>query len=328
MGSTPLWMWIGIGFSVIIAAVGIFFSGNTDAQDKVKKATKSIDKKKRTEDAQFDETEIQKMRETAEDFLEFDKISNGMVCFKKDPNYFTMAFGVQGINISMYSGAERASLKSGFTSILNTLKEDVQILVQSRYVDLGKNFDYYKPIIEANDRERERLIDRTKVEKSEPLRRKAAEKAEKLRQRNNYANHIIDFFKFYTKESDCIYIKIFVVLSFRYIPKSRFEKRERIMEEAFNTLSNKVKIYREQFESIKLKTYELNSVQAANIIYSSMLKNESSFMKLEDAMKNGLVDLVVETKPGSKLDKNKYDRYVDDYDYDYHDEAAASSDEE
>lgn len=328
MGGTQLWMPIVIGISIIIVIISILVSNNSDAQEKIKSAAKKAEKKRNSDEIEFDESELTKMRETAEDFLEFDSINNGMICFTKDPNYFTMAFGVHGINISMYSGAERAALKDGFMSILNTLKDDIQFLVQSRYVDLNKNFDFYKPVIDMNDRERERLLDKAKSENSEPLKAKALETAGKLKQRNIYANHIIDFFKFYTKESDCIYIKIFVVLSYRANPKSRFERREKIVEEAYNALSNKAKIFKEQFESIKLKTYELNSIQTANIIYNSMLKNESSFMKLEDAIKNGLTDIAVEPLAKTKGDKKNFDRYVDDYDFDYHDEVAVTEEDE
>ncbi len=328
MEGTPLWMPIVIGISIIVVIISILISNNSDAQDRIKGAAKRAEKKKNNEEVEFDQSELVKMRETAEDFLEFDSINKGMICFNKDPNYFTMAFGVHGINISMYSGNERASLKSGFMNILNTLKEDVQFLVQSRYVDLNKNFEFYKPIIDTNDRERERLLDRVKTEKSEPLKIKAMETADKLKQRNIYANHIIDFFKFYTKESECSYIKIFVVLNHRHNPKSRFEKREKVIEEAYDVLSNKVKIFREQFESLKLKTYELNSIQTANIMYNSILKNESSFMTLEEAIKNGLTDLVVDTQTKEKDEKKKYDRYVDDYDYDYHDEVAITGEDE
>ena len=127
MSQTPLWMWIVIILSIVVVVVSIFISNNSDTQDKIRAAAKKVEKKRKSEDSEFDESELNHMRETAEDFLEFESINKGMICFSKEPNYFTMAFGVHGINISMHSGNERAALKSGFMGILNTLKDDMQI---------------------------------------------------------------------------------------------------------------------------------------------------------------------------------------------------------
>ncbi|HCT64545.1 MAG TPA: hypothetical protein DIC60_04665 [Lachnospiraceae bacterium] len=315
-----------IGACAAIVGPAIYLSGKPEAQEKLMKMAGQKPSSGNGKAVSFDERELKNLRDTAEDFLEFDTIHKGMISFTDDPNYFTMAFGVHGINISMYSGNERMGLKNGFMSILNTLKEDTQFLVQSRYIDLSQNFNFYKPVIQASEKERNLLEEKVKVEKSEPIKRKMIEKVEKLKQRNNYADHIIDFFKFYTQQSDCIYIKIFVVVNYKHTKVGR-QKKEQIIEEAYNALTNKVKILREQFESIKLKTYSLDSVQAANMIYSSLLKNESAFAKLEDAVNNGLLDLAVETLPGEQIEDESLNKYKDDYEYPYMDEAAAANED-
>lgn len=316
---------IVLGACGAIVAPAIYLSNKPDAQEKIA----GLVGKKTVREGKavpFDENELKNLRDTAEDFLEFDSIHKGMISFKDDPNYFTMAFGVHGINISMYSGNERMILKNGFMSILNTLKEDTQFLVQSRYIDLSENFKFYKPVIQTSERERTTLEEKIKAEKSEPIKRRMQDKIEKLKQKNNYADHIIDFFNFYTQQSDCIYIKIFVVVKHKYEKIGR-QRREQVIEEAYNSIVNKAKILREQFESIKLKTYELDSIQAANIIYSSLLKNESSFAKLEEAVKNGLLDLTIETLPGEPIEGENLDKYTDDYEYPYMDQAAATKEE-
>lgn len=316
-----------VGGVAAIVGPAIYLSGKPEAQEKlIKLAGQKTSSSGNGKAVAFDERELKNLRETAEDFLEFDVIHKGMISFTNDPNYFTMAFGVHGINISMYSAAERMVLKNGFMSILNTLKEDTQFLVQSRYVDLSQNFNYYKPVIQASEKERIILEEKVKVEKSEPIKKKMLDKIDRLKQRNNYADHIIDFFKFYTQQSDCIYIKIFVVVNYKFERAGRMKKQQ-IIDEAYNALSNKVKILREQFESIKLKTYGLDSIQTGNIIYSTLLKNESAFAKLEDAVQNGLLDLAIETLPGERIEGEEFDKYKDDYDYPYMDEAAAANED-
>jgi hypothetical protein len=337
-----LGIYILLGFSIGFVVIGIYFSNHPDMMAKFgllqlfqggsggtsKTAASSTG-------TELNPQDLKRMQESAEDFLEFDKIYDGMISFAKDPRYFTMGFGVNGVNINMFNAEEKVALKNGFMSILNTLKDDTQFLVQSRYIDLSKNFEYYKPIIENNEKEKDRLIDRSKLEKSEVLKQKMIKNAEDLKQRNEYAKHIIDFFDFYVKQSECIYIKIFVFVNYRYESKTGFTlNKKKIINESFETLSTKVKILKEQFESIGLKTYSLDSKSTANVLYNSMLKNESSYQRLEDAIKNGLLDLAVINKPKEESEENSEyddgydDRYNDDYEYEWKDEAAVSGESE
>lgn len=321
-----LWMVIVLGFSIAVVVGAMIFGSRPDAEEKMQNMVKRAQPKKSSENT-FNEADLKNLRETAEDFLEFDNIDKGMISFKDDPNYYSMAFGVHGVNISMYSAQDRMALKSGFTNILNTLTDETQFLVQSRYIDLNKNFDYFKPVVDASKNEREIMLDRIKNEKSEPIKRKLIIKSERINQRVNYANHIMDFFKFYTKESDCIYIKIFVVVNHRTKGNKWINKKSKT-DEAYNAILNKAKILRDQFESIGLKTYQINSVQTANIMYSTLLKDESSYTKLEDAIENGLLDMAVETLPGQPIGNENYNKYEDNYAYPYYvDEAAAAKDD-
>lgn len=325
-------MWILIVSSLGIAVLGIVLSNNPQLLAKLgilQAMQKSNVAKKSREirSSDLSPDELKKMKQTVEEFLEFDKIYDGMISFVNDPTYFTMGFGVHGININMYNPQEKIALKNGFMGILNTLKDDTQFLVQSRYVNLSKNFEYYKPIVEANERERDILLNRIKDEKSEVLKSKFSTKAAHLKQRNAYAKHIMEFFDYYVKESECIYIKIFVFVNYRYEAKTNFFlSKNKMLDEAFNALSNKVKILKEQFESIGLKAYTLDSKSTANVIYSTMAKSESSYQTLEDALNNGLLDLVIENRNQEQVKEDK--TYSDDYEYEWREEAAISIEEE
>lgn len=327
-----IFLYLGMVVAFAFALSGIWVSNNPEMADRLLKRLR----KKKTEEEGDTLTETGKRGKekglrpdnagSTYDFLEFDKIYKGMISFKRDPDYFVMGLGIQGVNINMYTEAERLTLKNGFTSILNTLKDETQFLVQSRYVDLSENFSYFKPVIEESKREVDRLQERVKDEKSDVLKQKMAIKIANLKARNDYAQHVIDFFDYYVKESKCIKINVYMLTGYRYMPKSNFSFSEgKIAEEAFAVLSNRVKLFQEQFSAMGLKAHVLDSIEMADIVYSTLIKNESAYMKLEDALKNGLLDIAVQDISAEIKEESETQdiNYKDDYPYPHSEDISA-----
>lgn len=333
MGETLLW--IAVLICGAFAVFGFWISTNQDVAERL---LHKFRKQKHQDDEmlgdELDDGQRKKGRRNKNgvgtdvagstyNLLEFDKLHKGMITFKKDPDYFVMGLGIQGVNINMYTDVEKLSLKNGFINILNGLKDDTQFLVQSRYVDLADNFSYFRPTIEDNKKEIERLQQRVHDEKSDVLKKKIIKYISNAKAKNEYAQHIIDFFDFYIKQSKCISINIYMFTSYRYIPKNNFSfSREKIIEEAYSTLSNRVKLFQEQFNSIGLKAHSLNSVEIADVMYSSLVKNESSYMKLEDALKNGLLDIAIQDMGADSRTEIGEIKYKDKYAYPYQDDAS------
>lgn len=324
-------LYVGVVLAFAFAMFGVWVSNN---QEMAEKLLGRLKKKKSEEEEDTAETGKKDKKKglnldnagSTYDFLEFDKINKGMISFKKDPDYFVMGLGIQGVNINMYTEAERLTLKNGFTSILNTLKDETQFLVQSRYVDLSENFNYFKPVIEESSKEVDRLQERIKDEKSDVVKQKMMVKARNMKAKNDYAQHIIDFFDYYVKESKCIQINVYMLTSYRYIPKNNFSFSEgKIAEEAYSVLSNRVKLFQEQFSAMGLKAHALDSIEMADIIYSTLVKNESAYMKLEDALKNGLLDIAVQDI-GMEIKEESETQdinYKDDYPYSHSEDISA-----
>ena len=76
-------------------------------------------------------------------FMEFDKIEDNMIVQKKGKK-FLMVVKCQGINYDLMSGVEKSSVEQGFIQYLNTLRNPIQIYVQTRTVDLTGSINTYK----------------------------------------------------------------------------------------------------------------------------------------------------------------------------------------
>jgi len=77
------------------------------------------------------------------DFIEFDKVEDNMIIQKKGKR-FLMAIECQGVNYDLMSEVEKTAVETGFLQFLNTLREPIQIYVQSRTVNLEQNLGNYK----------------------------------------------------------------------------------------------------------------------------------------------------------------------------------------
>lgn len=138
-----LYLVLGILVIAVMALAGVYF--NIILKDNKKK--KEIEKETKTPQ-QANETasnvKIAKEYTTSsiQDFMEFDKVEDSMI-IQQDNKRFLMAVECQGINYDLMSDIEKASVESGFIKFLNTLREPIQIYIQTRTVNLEKNIQSY-----------------------------------------------------------------------------------------------------------------------------------------------------------------------------------------
>ena len=55
-----------------------------------------------------------------------------------------MVVECQGVNYDLMSDVEKVATEEGFSEFLNTIKEPIQIYIQTRTVNLEKNIQEYK----------------------------------------------------------------------------------------------------------------------------------------------------------------------------------------
>ena len=110
--------------------------GKKNKQDKVQLTNTKDSKKqksKKTENTGYSKNSIF-------DFMEFDKVMDNMIVQKKGKRYL-MVVECQGVNYDLMSGLEKAAVEEGFQQFLNTLRNPIQIYIQTRTVNLGKSIE-------------------------------------------------------------------------------------------------------------------------------------------------------------------------------------------
>lgn len=76
-------------------------------------------------------------------FMEFDTVDDDMIIQDNGRRYL-MVVECQGVNYDLMSGIEKTSVEDGFVQFLNSLRNPIQIYVQTRTVDLEASIQTYK----------------------------------------------------------------------------------------------------------------------------------------------------------------------------------------
>lgn len=76
-------------------------------------------------------------------FMEFDTVDDNMI-IQRDGSRFLMVIECQGVNYDLMSGVEKSSVEEGFVQFLNTLRNPIQIYIQTRSVNLENSISSYK----------------------------------------------------------------------------------------------------------------------------------------------------------------------------------------
>ena len=76
-------------------------------------------------------------------FMEFDNIEDNMIIQRNGSRYL-MVIGCQGINYDLMSNVEKNAVEEGFIQFLNTLRQPVQIYIQTRSINLESSLHGYR----------------------------------------------------------------------------------------------------------------------------------------------------------------------------------------
>ena len=84
--------------------------------------------------------------DTTEDinkFMEFENVQDNMIIQKENSKYM-MVIECQGVNYDLMSEAEKVGVEEGFLQFLNSLRQPIQIYIQTRTVNLEESISRYR----------------------------------------------------------------------------------------------------------------------------------------------------------------------------------------
>ena len=76
-------------------------------------------------------------------FMEFDNVEDSMIIQKNETRYL-IVIGCQGVNYDLMSSIEKNSVEEAFVQFLNTLRNPIQIYIQTRSINLENSLRVYK----------------------------------------------------------------------------------------------------------------------------------------------------------------------------------------
>ncbi len=248
-------------------------TNNTDKENDIKKETSKV--RQYTVNSVFD-------------FMEFDKIEDNMIIQKKGKR-FIMVVECQGINYDLMSQEEKVAVEEGFSQFLNTLKEPIQLYIQTRKINLESSLQNYREKVD----EIEKVYTKQKMRYeqiaknpniSEELIKK--EYYEYIKQKNlyEYGKDIIYNTERMSLNKNILNEKYYAVLS--YYSESGDEgylDKDEIRERAFSELYTKSKSVIRALSVSGVVGKILNSTELADLLYVAYNRDESEDYGIDKA---------------------------------------------
>jgi len=230
--------------------------------------------------------------------------------FKNGGKRFLMAIECQGVNYDLMSEVEKASTEQGFASFLNTLKEPIQIYIQTRTVNLEKNIIQYKERLNKirdglNLKEYRLKQYLEQGNNSEKMLKD--KKTEVLREKNlyNYGQDIIADTERMSLNKNVLKKKYYIILKYFYESTEangdELLSDEEIRDVAFSNLYTKTSSLIRVLSGIGIVGKTLNSFELVDLLYNAYNRDDSEVFGIERALEAGFNEIYVDSQ--SVIDK-------------------------
>ena len=256
-------------------------------------------------------TKVAKEYETKSifDFMEFEEVKENMIVQKNGKRYL-MVIECQGVNYDLMSDVEKTSTEHGFSTFLNTLKEPIQIYIQTRTVNLEKNIQDYKKrlvkIKEGLDLKDYRL---KKYLESEHTNENVIKNKqfELIREKNlyDYGRDIIADTERMSLNKNVLKKKYYIVIKYFYEPTDNDGEEllyeEEIADIAFSNLYTKAASIIRILSGIGIVGSALNSYELVDLLYNAYNRDDSEVFGIDKALDAGFNEIYVDSQ--SIIDK-------------------------
>ena len=263
------------------------------------------EKRNTTEKKKLEEKEKTKKNETSQynkqsvfDFMEFDTIEDNMIVQKEGFKYL-MVIECQGINYDLMSGLEKVSVEKGFIQFLNTLRQPIQLYIQTRTVNLGSSINNYNErIIEIANKlnqmtaQYNQLIEEKGNVNIEALQRL---RFEIIKQKNlyDYGVDIVNSTEKMSLNKNILRKNYFIVVPYYVEDASlggKYDKEE-IKGISFSELYTTCQSMIQALGACGIHGKILTSTELLQLLYVAYNRDESEVFELEKVIRSGYGEL-------------------------------------
>ena len=230
-------------------------------------------------------------RERVHDFLGFDSVDNGMI-IRKDRKEFIMVFLCNGVNFDLRSEREKLAIEEGFLQFLNTLKNPVQLYVQTRSLNFTDIIKDYKDRTEIFKKEIDDLAEKMKkalATSQEEKYRKYEYLYNNKRRLWEYAQDTLMYTERLNRNRNVLEQKTYIIVSYyaeelgqRGENYTQEERESIIFSELFtrcNNISNALR-------SSSISSRVLNSEELVELLFNAFNRDELENINLKNYLEN------------------------------------------
>lgn len=281
--------------------------------------------KKRNEKNEIENTKISndesKTQQTSIDrqsifnFMEFDTVDDNMI-IQKDGTRFLMVIECQGINYDLMSGMEKASVEEGFVQFLNTLRNPIQIYIQTRSVNLEKSILTYKEKL----RKVEEKLNRMKMQyydmkdSGEYSREQLDQAFFELTKQSNlyeYGRDIINDTERMSLNKSVLNKKFYIIIPYysSELGSNQLDKEE-MRNLAFSEIYTRAQALISSIASSGVRGRILRTNELVELLYMAYNRDEAEVFGLDKALQAGYNE--INTTAPDVLDKKmrEIDKYI------------------
>lgn len=238
------------------------------------------------------------------DFMEFDTVKDNMI-IQKNGKKFLMAIECKGVNYDLMSEIEKSATEQGFSAFLNSLREPIQIYIQTRTINLEKNIETYK---ERVNKLREGIELKEFKLKEYENRPNVNEKIikdkrfELLREKNlySYGVDIVTDTKRMSLNKNVLKKKYYVILNYYYEQTDAGDlgviSSEEMREVAFSNLYTKATSMVRVLSGIGVIGRVLNSFELVELLYNAYNRDDSEVFSVEKALEAGYDEVYIDAE--------------------------------
>ena len=260
----------------------------TDEEETIDEVIEGSEKAKREDFGRFHGV---LKRERVHDFLGFDSVDNGMI-IRKERKEFIMVLLCNGVNFDLRSEREKLAIEEGFLQFLNTLKNPVQLYVQTRSLNFTDIIKDYKDRTETFKKEIDDLAEKMKkaLATSQDDKYKKYEYLYNNKRRLwEYAQDTLVYTERLNRNRNVLEQKTFIIVSYfaeelgqRAENYTQEEKESIIFSELFtrcNNISNALR-------GSSISSRVLNSEELVELLFNAFNRDELENINLKNYLEN------------------------------------------
>jgi len=229
-------------------------------------------------------------------FMEFDDIEDNMI-IQKNETRFLMVVECQGVNYDLMSGVEKNSVEEGFVQFLNSLRNPIQIYIQTRSINLENSLQTYKEKIKDIEIKYNNMkVQYDQMVASEQYSDQQIAKAQfELTKQSNlyeYATSVIKDTERMSLNKNILNKNYYIIIPYyaSEVSNDKLDKRE-IKGIAFSELYTRAQSIISSISVCGVKGKILRTNELVELLYMAYNRDEAETFGLDKALKAGYNEL-------------------------------------